>query len=93
MTIVSALALNSLNLSGQTDAPRTAQEAIEAQEAAKQERAAAAEKARAEGREQHWKNQDRATRRRMRRSYRQSHRIALGRTTPWWQRVLNGARR
>ena len=81
-----------IDLSGQTQTPRTAQAATEAQEAAKQSRLDAAEQARNAGRKRHWENQDRATRKRMRRSCRESRRIALGRTTPWWLRVLRGAR-
>ena len=86
------LLFTSVAVSGQTDTPRTVQESIEAQEAAKQARIDAADEALNEGRKRHWKNQDRATRRRMRRSYRESHRIARGRTTPWWRRVLRGLR-
>ena len=77
---------------GQTDTPRTGQESIEAAESAKQARIDEANKARAEAQRRHWKNQDRATRKRMRRSYKESRRIARGRTTPWWLRVLRGAR-
>ena len=77
---------------GQTDTPRTVQESIEAAESAKQARIDEANKARAEGQRRHWDNQDRATRKRMRRSYKESRRIARGRTTPWWLRVLRGTR-
>lgn len=80
------------SVTGQTDTPRTVQESIEAAESAKQARIDEANKARAEGQRRHWQNQDRATRKRMRRSYRESRRIARGRTTPWWLRVLRGTR-
>ncbi len=80
------------SVTGQTDTPRTVQESIEAAESAKQARIDEANKARSEGQRRHWQNQDRATRKRMRRSYRESRRIARGRTTPWWLRVLRGTR-
>jgi|GEM_PF-3545277 len=85
-----AFLLASFPVLGQTDTPRTVQESIEAQEAAKKARIDAADEALHEGRQRHWKNQDRATRRRMRRYYRESHRMARGRSTPWWRRVLRG---
>ena len=90
--IAGAIWLVPVTLSGQKETPRTAQEAIEAQEAAQKERIAEANRAWEAGRKRHWNNQDRLTQKRMRRSYRESQRLARGRNTPWWQRVLRGGR-
>ena len=68
--------------------PRTAEESIKAAEEKEREREAALRKSWNNAQDHHFRNQDKATRKRMRQNDRQQKRMRQGRQVPWWRRIF-----
>ena len=71
---------------GQT--PRTVEESIRAADEKKAAREAELRTGWNDAKESHYKNQDKATRKRMRKNDRRQKRARQGRQVPWWRRIF-----
>ena len=74
------------NDSSQT--PRTVEESIKAAEEQERERKAALRTGWNDAQDHHFRNQDKATRKRMRQNERRRKRMQQGRQLPWWRRIF-----
>jgi hypothetical protein len=68
--------------------PRTVEESIKAAEEKEREREAALRKGWNDAQDHHFRNQDKATRKRMRQNDRRRKRMRQGRQVPWWRRIF-----
>lgn len=68
--------------------PRTVEESIKAAEEKEREREAALRTGWNDAQDNHIRNQDKATRKRMRQNERRRKRIRQGRQVPWWRRIF-----
>lgn len=68
--------------------PRTVEESIKAAEEKEREREAALRKGWNDAQDHHLRNQDKATRKRMRQNDRRRKRMRQGRQVPWWRRIF-----
>ena len=68
--------------------PRTVEESIKAAEEKEREREAALRTGWNDAQNHHLRNQDKATRKRMRQNDRQRKRMRQGRQVPWWRRIF-----
>ena len=68
--------------------PRTVEESIKAAEEKEREREAELRTRWNDAQNHHYRNQDKATRKRMRHNDRRRKRVAQGRQVPWWRRVF-----
>ena len=68
--------------------PRTVEESIKAAEEKEREREAALRTGWNDAQDHHFKNQDMATRKRMRQNARRQKRVRQGRQVPWWRRIF-----
>ena len=71
---------------GQT--PRTAEESIRSAEEKKAEREAELRTGWFDAQDNHFKKQDKATRKRMRQNARRQKRVRQGRQVPWWRKIF-----
>ena len=71
---------------GQT--PRTVEESIRSAEEKKAAREAELRTGWNDAQDHHFKNQDKATRKRMRQNARRQKRVRQGRQVPWWRRIF-----
>jgi hypothetical protein len=69
-------------------APRTVEESIKAAEEKEQERREEFFNWWGDEMKQHYRNQDKATRKRMRQNARRQKRASQGRSIPWWKRIF-----
>ena len=76
---------------GQT--PRTVEESIRSADEKKAAREAELRTGWNEAKESHYKNQDKATRKRMRKNDRRQKRARQGRQVPWWRRIFGKSNR
>ena len=76
---------------GQT--PRTVEESIRSAEEKKAAREAELRTGWNEAQNHHYRNQDKATRKRMRKNARRRKRVAQGRQVPWWRRIFGRSNR
>ena len=74
------------NDGGQT--PRTVEESVRSAEEKKAAREAELRTSWNDAQNHHFRNQDRATRKRMRQNDRRQRRICEGRQVPWWRRIF-----
>ena len=68
--------------------PRTVEESIKAAEEKEREREAALRTGWNDAQDHHFRNQDRATRKRMRQNERRRKHMQQGRQVPWWRRIF-----
>ena len=68
--------------------PRTVEESIKAAQEAERAREAELRTGWNDAQNHHYRNQDKATRKRMRKNARRRKRIAQGRQVPWWRRIF-----
>ena len=68
--------------------PRTVEESIKAAEEKEREREAAPRTGWNDAQDHHFRNQDKATRKRMRQNERRRKRMQQGRQVPWWRRIF-----
>ena len=68
--------------------PRTVEESIKAAEEKEREREATLRTGWNDAQNHHFRNQDKATRKRMRQNDRRRKRMRLGRQMPWWRRIF-----
>ena len=68
--------------------PRTVEESIKAAEEKEREREAALRTGWNDAQDHHFRNQDKATRKRMRQNERRRKRMQQGRQVPWWRRIF-----
>ncbi len=68
--------------------PRTVEESIKAAEEKEREREAALRTGWNDAQDHHFRNQDKATRKRMRQNDRRRKRLRQGRQVPWWRRIF-----
>ena len=68
--------------------PRTVEESIKAAEEKEREREAALRTGWRDAQNHHVRNQDKATRKRMRQNERRRKRMRQGRQVPWWRRIF-----
>jgi hypothetical protein len=68
--------------------PRTVEESIKAAEEKEREREAALRTSWNDAQDHHFRNQDKATRKRMRQNDRRRKRMQQGRQVPWWRRIF-----
>ena len=68
--------------------PRTVEESIKAAEEKERKREATLRTGWNDAQDHHFRNQDRATRKRMRQNERRRKRIRQGRQVPWWRRIF-----
>ena len=68
--------------------PRTVEESIKAAEEKEREREAALRTGWNDAQDHHFRNQDKATRKRMRQNDRRHKRMRQGRQVPWWRRIF-----
>ena len=68
--------------------PRTVEESIKAAEEKEREREAALRTGWNDAQDHHFRNQDKATRKRMRQNERRRKRMQKGRQVPWWRRIF-----
>ena len=68
--------------------PRTVEESIKAAEEKEREREAALRMGWNDAQDHHFRNQDKATRKRMRQNNRRRKRMRQGRQVPWWRRIF-----
>jgi hypothetical protein len=74
------------DVGGQT--PRTVEESIRSAEEKKAEREAELRTGWFDAQDNHFKKQDKATRKRMRQNARRQKRVRQGRQVPWWRRIF-----
>ena len=68
--------------------PLTVEESIKAAEEKEREREAALRTGWNDAQDHHFRNQDKATRKRMRQNDRRRKRMRQGRQVPWWRRIF-----
>ena len=68
--------------------PHTVDESIKAAEEKEREREAALRTGWNDAQDHHFRNQDKATRKRMRQNDRRRKRMRQGRQVPWWRRIF-----
>lgn len=68
--------------------PRTVEQSIKAAEEAERTREAELRTGWRDAQDNHFRNQDKATRKRMKQNARRQKRIRQGRAIPWWKRIF-----
>ncbi len=69
--------------------PRSVEKSIKATEEKEQEREAALKTGWNKAQDNHFRNQDRGTSKRMRQNERRRKRVQMGREVPWWRRIFS----